>query len=34
MAMNAIRLKRRAKANEQNFNERAAAPVMKRISYL
>ena len=32
MAMNARRLKRRAKANGQNFNVRGAA--MKRISYL
>ena len=34
MAKNARRLRRRAKANEKNFNVRAAAPAMKRISYL
>ena len=31
MAINARRLRRRAKANEQSFNVRAAAPAMKKI---
>ena len=34
MAMNARRLRRRAKANEENFNVRAAATAMKRLIYL